>query len=128
MLNKKAIQFGFMLGGASILLSLLVYFMGVEIMTNWGVSIALGLSILGLYIFFSLRLKKVSGLERISYWQAFFALLIMSVNSGLLNAAYQRTMNYLDPHLIENIQNATIQKTVAMMEKFGEIGRASCRE
>lgn len=119
MLNKKALQFGLMLGGLSILLSLLIYFMGVEVITNWWVGISLGLVILGLSIFFSLRLKKISGLERISYWQAFFAIIIMSVIAGILNAGYQRAINYLDPHLLENIENASIQKTTAMMEKFG---------
>ncbi|MFI5164220.1 MAG: DUF4199 domain-containing protein [Bacteroidia bacterium] len=119
MLNKKALQHGLMLGGSGIVLSLIIYFMGVEVMTNWWVGIGLLVVILGLYIFFSLRLKKASGLERISYWQAFFAIMIMSVIAGLLNAGYQRTINYLDPHLIENIENATIQKTTAFMEKFG---------
>ena len=119
MLNKKAFQFGLMLGGISILLSVILYCMGVEVMTNWWVGIGLGLIILGLYIFFALRLKKASGLEVITYWQAFFAVVIISVIAGLLNALYQRAINMLDPHLMENIQNATIQKTTSFMEKFG---------
>jgi len=119
MLNKKALQFGLMLGGISILLFVLIYLMGIEFMTNWWLGIGLGLMILGLYIFFSLRLKNTSGIDQISYWQAFLAILIMSAITGLMNAGYQRTINYLDPHLMENIQNATIQKTSAMMEKFG---------
>lgn len=118
MLNKKALQFGLILGGIIIILSLLIYFMGVEIMTNWWLGIGFGLLILGLYIFFSLSLKKTSSLEKISYWQAFFAIMIMSVIAGVMNSGYQRTINYLDPHLMENIENATIQKTTAWMEKF----------
>ena len=119
MLNKKALQLGLMLGGISILLSILLYLMGVGIMTNWYVGIAFGLVILALYIIFSLRLKKTPGLDHISYWQAFFAIVIMVVIPGILNAGYQRTINYLDPHLMENIENATIQKTTSFMESFG---------
>lgn len=118
MLNKKAVQLGLMLGGAIVLISLIVYFMGVEIMTNWWVAITLGVLSLALQVFFSLRLKKTPGVEVITYWQAFFAILIISLVSGALYFGYERTINFLDPHLIENIQNATIQKTVAFMERF----------
>ena len=119
MLNKQAFQFGLMLGGIGIVLSLIIYFMGVGVMVNWGVAIGLGLAILGLYIFFALRLKKTPGLDTITYWQAFFALMIMAILGGILNSGYQHTINYFDPHLIENIQTATMQKTISFMEGMG---------
>lgn len=119
MLNKKALQLGLVLGGLSILIYLLIYFMGVEAMSTWWVFVTAWLVVLAVKIFFSLRLKKTPGVERISYWQAFFAVIIIFVVSGILTFGYERTVNYLDPHLMENIQNASIVKTIAMMEGFG---------
>ena len=123
MLNKKALQFGLVLGGISILLSVIIYFLFVGFQTNWKLAFSLGiiggLVGLGFKIFFSIRLKKASGLELITYWQAFFAIVIISVVSGIISSGYEITANHINPNLLENVHNATIQTTTSSMEYFG---------
>jgi len=119
-LYKTALESGVLLALIGIGLFVLLYLIGVEFITKWWVGILILLVMLVIDVFLALRIKKKSGMKVISYWQAFFAVVIMMAVGAYVSSGFQYLMTkVIDPEYNENLKNATIKNTIEFMENVG---------
>jgi hypothetical protein len=119
--NKLSIQYGLLIGVVSIVLA--VVFRMVDPLfqyTNWWVSIFTLVLVIVLLVVLALDIRKKIG----GYWsfgEAFKSLMIIMVIAVLLSTAYNFILfKFIDPGMPAKVSSAMIDKTSAMLEKFGE--------
>ncbi|MEW6470073.1 MAG: DUF4199 domain-containing protein [Bacteroidota bacterium] len=119
-LYKKALETGVILALAGIAFFVLLYVLGVEYTAKWWVGILIFVIMITLDVLLALRMKKKSGMQVITYWQAFFAVVIMMAVGTVLSSGFQTLMTrVIDPDYQENMKNAVIKNTVEFMENMG---------
>jgi hypothetical protein len=109
---------GIALGLLGIIVTGITYFIGVEAMVSlWTAGIELVLFV-GLYIYLGLRFRKLHG-GYLSYKDSFTLIFFMSVISYVITGLFLILLYHvINPSLPEKLQDATIQKAVAWMQKF----------
>lgn len=119
-LYKKAAEIGIICGFAGIAIGVLVYLAGVETTAKWWMGILIFVAMIVLYVLFALQIKKKAGMKVISYWQAFFAVMIlMAVSSVMYNGFNLLLTRVIDKDYNENMKNAVIQNTAQFMQDMG---------
>ena len=113
--NEEVIKGGMLLGGVSILLTMTVYLINIELMVEWWFGILNLLISLILVIYLGINYRNINN-GFISFGNAFkFSFLILII-SYLVGIIFQILLyNIIDPSLPEVIK----QLTVEMMESFG---------
>ena len=118
-ITQHGLKWGLIYGLAGIILYTLVYAINRGYLVSFGVgAFMLLVSILLLIYPIYLYRKENGGL--LTFKDAFLLSILIFAGSSLLSTIYQFMLyNVIDPTLPEFIKNSTIEKTVAMMEKFG---------
>ncbi|MFN9582130.1 MAG: DUF4199 domain-containing protein [Bacteroidota bacterium] len=118
-ITQHGLKWGLISGLAGIILYTLVYAINRGYLVSFGVgAFMLLVSILLLIYPIYLYRKENGGL--LTFKDAFLLSILIFAGSSLLSTIYQFMLyNVIDPTLPEFIKNSTIEKTVAMMEKFG---------
>ena len=117
--NEEVIKGGMLLGGVSILLTMTVYLINIELMVEWWFGILNLLISLILVIYLGINYRNINN-GFISFGNAFkFSFLILII-SYLVGIIFQILLyNIIDPSLPEVIKQLTVEMTVEMMESFG---------
>lgn len=117
--NEEVIKGGMLLGGVSVLLTMTVYLINIELMVEWWYGILNLLISLILVIYLGINYRNISS-GFISFGKAFkFSFLILII-SYLIGIIFQILLyNIIDPSLPEVIKQLTVEMTVEMMESFG---------
>jgi hypothetical protein len=120
----EAFKMGAIIGLVQIVLTLLLYIMGIEYMVKWWVSILVIVSIIALLVVYGLKWRKSVGgyatFGEIFQFQfvAFAATMFVSTLFNIL------LYNVIDGELALNMKEAVVDSTMAMMEGFGIEGEA----
>ena len=117
--NEEVLKAGLIVSGVSILLTMIVYIVDLELMVSgWFGFFAFALS-MGLVIYTGISYRNAIG-GYISYKNSliftFLVLLISYVVGSIFNLLLY---NVIDPSLPEVMKELTVQNTVTMMESFG---------
>ena len=117
--NEEVLKAGLIVSGVSILLTMIVYIVDLELMVSgWFGFFAFALS-MGLVIYFGISYRNAIG-GYISYKNSliftFLVLLISYVVGSIFNLLLY---NVIDPSLPEVMKELTIENTVPMLESFG---------
>ena len=117
--NEEVIKGGMLLGGVSVLLTMTVYLINVELMVEWWFGILNLLISMGLVIYLGFNFRSICG-GFLSFGKAFkFSFLVMFI-SYLAGVVFQILLyNIIDPSLPEVMKQLTVEMTVEMMESFG---------
>jgi hypothetical protein len=117
--NKLAINNGLFIGGISSILGILVYYVSPQLMGATSFGIGMMLISLGLYIFFTLDLrKKVGGFW--SFREALKGIFLMSFIAGLLSIVVNFVFyKFIEPGAYEKIAEFVTQNLSATYEKLG---------
>ncbi len=117
--NEEVIKGGLIISGVSILMTMIIYIINIELMVEWWFSLISLLLSIGLVIFIGVSFRNASS-GFMSYKEAlkftFLVLLIAYVVGAFFNIMLY---NVIDPSLPEVIKELTVEKTIAMMESFG---------
>ena len=118
-LRDFILQSGLVLGVTLGILILAAYFMGVETMVSWWVSLLnIGL-VIGCPVYFAVNWKKRCG-GYIEFKNAFLIIFLIFSIGTFLSTLFNITLyTVIDPGLPEAIFNAAIEKSTAMMQRFG---------
>jgi H+/Cl- antiporter ClcA len=121
--QQSLIQFGLRWGLISGLAGVIMYTLVYAINRGYLVSFAVGaimlLITIGLLVYPVYSYRKSNG-GFMEFKDAFLLCLVIFASSSLISTVYQFLLyNIIDPTLPEFIRESTLQKTVAMMEKFG---------
>lgn len=118
-LIKTAIKLGSLIGGVQVLLTLLLYLMGIEYMTKWWVSIVVIILAITLLVIVGKKIRTENG-GFISFGNLFVLLLIAYASSMFIATVFNILLyNVIDPNLAANMQEVVIENTTEMMEGFG---------
>ena len=117
--SEEVIKGGMLLGGVSVLLTMTVYLVIVELMVEWWFGILNVLISMGLVIYLGINFRNISG-GFLSFGKAFkFSFLVMFI-SYLVGIVFQILLyNIIDPSLPEVMKQLTVEMTGEMMENFG---------
>ena len=117
--NEEVIKGGMLLGGVSVLLTMTIYLINVELMVEWWFGILNLLISMGLVIYLGFNFRSICG-GFLSFGKAFkFSFLVMFI-SYLVGVVFQILLyNIIDPSLPEVMKQLTVEMTVEMMESFG---------
>lgn len=118
-LAKDAFKMGAFFGLIQIVITMLLYIMGVEYMVKWWVGISVIILIIALLIYGGLKWRKSNdnvapyGKMFLYIWLTYIATFAVS---GVFNIILY---NVIDPDLASNMKEAVIDMTTGMMESFG---------
>lgn len=118
-MRDHIVKYGLFVSGFQIGLTLILYVMGPEVMSNWWVGIAsfvisLVICVMGIMNYKKLQEGYLAFKE--AFTLAFGILMVAAVIGVLFNGLLY---NVIDPELSEELTEIAIQNTVEMMEKFG---------
>lgn len=118
-LFNHALKQGLILGVINIILTMLLYIADYTLMVDWKISILFFLIYIGYTIYAGIGYRKEIG-GFIPFGKAFQHGYLVFIISGLLATIFNLVLyNVIDPELPGKLTEATIEKTVAMMEGFG---------
>ena len=117
--NQLAINNGLFIGGISIILGILVYYVSPQLLASFGFGIFITLISLGLYILFTIDLrKKVGGFW--SFREALKGIFLMSFIAGLVSIVINFVFyKFIEPGAYEKISEIVIQNLSTTYEKLG---------
>jgi hypothetical protein len=113
------LRFGLIAGLFQILVTLVAYLIGIEYLVSFTV-MGISFIIVTAIVIYSgvVYRKKLGGF--IDFKTAFRTIFLVSAAAGLLAMLFNLTLyNVIDPELPAKMQEAIIDKTIGMMEKFG---------
>lgn len=118
-LNKQALNNGIILGIISIALQIIIYYAAPDILGSMTFSLILGLVSLGLYIYFTIDLrKKIGGLW--TFKEALRGIFIMSLIGNLLSSVINFVFfKFIETGAYEKIAPSVEAQAIANLEKFG---------
>ncbi|MCX6166649.1 MAG: DUF4199 domain-containing protein [Sphingobacteriales bacterium] len=117
--NQLAINNGLFIGGISIILGIVVYYVAPQLLASFGFGILIALISLGLYIFFTLDLrKKVGGFW--SFREALKGIFLMSFIAALINISVNFVFyKFIEPGAYDKVSEILTQNLSANYEKLG---------
>jgi hypothetical protein len=119
-INKLSVQYGLLIGGISVVLSVVYLIIDPLFQyTNWWVGIFTFIVMTALLVILALDIrKKIGGYW--SYGEAFKSLIIIAIFTVLISTIYNFVIfKFVDPGLPAKISSVMLDKTSAMLEKFG---------
>ena len=118
-LNKSAINNGLVIGVISAVLGILTYYVAPSLMGSTFYGIGLGLVSLGLYIYFTLDLRKKVG----GYWNfksALKGIFLMAFIAGLFGMVFNFVFyKFIEPDAFEKISGYITEGTTKTFESMG---------
>lgn len=117
--NKLAINNGLFIGGISAVLNILIYYIYPQLMGNTIYGIFMMLIALGLYIFFTIDLrKKIGGFW--SFKEALKGIFLMSFIAGLVSTFVNFVFyKFIEPGAFEQISSIITENLTVTYEKLG---------
>jgi hypothetical protein len=117
--NKLAINNGLFIGGISAVLNILIYYIYPQMMGNTLYGIFMMFIAMGLYIFFTIDLrKKIGGFW--SFKEALKGIFLMSFIAGLLSTFVNFVFyKFIEPGAFEQISGIIIENLSVTYEKLG---------
>lgn len=122
---KKSLQavilpYGIYLGIASILISVLVYVMDLELFTKWYVTLINFVIVLVIGIMAVKKAKALNTDPYFSFRTAFSAFFIPVILGSLISIIFTGILfNYIDPEAAQHVQEMTLEASRKLMESFG---------
>lgn len=118
-LTQHGLKWGLISGLIGIIMYTLVYAINRGYLVSFGVG-ALMLLVNILLLVYPIYLYRKENGGLLTFKDAFLLSMFIFAGSSLLSTLYQFVLyNVIDPTLPEFIKNSTLEKTAAMMEKFG---------
>lgn len=119
MIHPQAYRSGLIAASISVVWTIIAYLVGIDLFTNWWLGIIIFIVVI-VYLIISLKNIRTYQGGYISFKDAFLNFLVMSV----IQIVISQTISFLlihviDPGFGEAVIDATIEKTIAMMEGFG---------
>ncbi|HIA37249.1 MAG TPA: DUF4199 domain-containing protein [Flavobacteriales bacterium] len=113
------LQSGLLVGLILGIIILVSYFMGVDIMVSWWVSLLnLGLGI-GAPIYFGIKWRNMQE-GFLDFKMSFLVIFLVFAVSAFISTLFNITLyTVIDPDLSEAVFSEAVEKTAGMMEKFG---------
>ncbi len=113
------LQSGLLVGLILGIIILVSYFMGVDVMVSWWVSLFnLGFGI-GAPIYFGIKWRTMHE-GFLDFKMAFIVIFLVFAVSAFISTLFNITLyTVIDPDLSEAVFNEAVEKTAEMMEKFG---------
>jgi len=116
---NAAAKYGLVLGLIQVMLTLLLYLLGTEVMAKWWVSILVLVLTLGLLTASTLKWRKERGGTAV-FKEAFSFVFFNFVTLSLISTVFNILLyNVIDPSLPVALKEAVIDSTMGMMESFG---------
>jgi hypothetical protein len=117
--NKLAINNGLFIGGISAVLNILIYYIYPQMMGNTLYGIFMMFIAMGLYVFFTIDLrKKIGGFW--SFKEALKGIFLMSFIAGLLSTFVNFVFyKFIEPGAFEQISGIIIENLSVTYEKLG---------
>ncbi len=130
--KKIALNYGLLLGLASILLSVVTYVMGVHLERPWWASL-LGIGIMVLFIIYGLKAFKSENEGFLSLGEAIKVGLAISLIAGIVSAVYNYVfVSFIEPDFVNQIMEMTqqnmIEQNPEMTEEQMEMGLSISRK
>jgi hypothetical protein len=118
-MQNPAVKYGLIAGFIGILLQTFMYLMGVQFMATWWVGISVLVLIVVMYVILSLRIRKDNG-GFITFKEAFGRVFLMCLIAATCSTLFSLLLYHvIDPELPQKMQDAIMDKTLAMMERMG---------
>ena len=118
-LVKHAVRFGGIMGGISIVLTLIVYVVDYTIMANMWFGLLLFAFYIGLVIYAGINYRNQVG-GFLPYGKAFQHSYLTFLTGGFIGAVFSILLyTVIDPDLAQNLTDAIIENTESMMRRFG---------
>lgn len=116
---NHAVRFGSILGIIAIVLTLLTYALDYTLLADWKVGLFFLILFLGYVIYAGINYRNSIG-GVLGYGKAFQHGFIVLAVAGIINTIFNIILHTaIDPDLAQNLTDATVEKTVAMLEGFG---------
>lgn len=116
--NFVAIQYGLMVGLAYTVALFMLYFMGIEVFLGFARAGVYGL-VWAAIIYFTVQLRKTND-NAFTFGEALLVLMVMYVSAEVVwHIGNYVIFNFVDAELSQTVKDVSIEKTRAMMEKFG---------
>lgn len=118
-LAKDAFKMGAFFGLIQIVITMLLYVMGVEYMVKWWATFLVFGAVIGLLIYGGLKWRKSNG-NVAPYGKMFLYLWLVFIAMFAVSTIFNIILyNVIDPDLASNMKEAVIDATMSMMESFG---------
>jgi hypothetical protein len=118
-LFKHALRFGAIMGGISIVITLLIYAIDYTLMAGFSFGILMLVYSLGMVIYGGINYRKEIG-GYLSYGKAFQHGYVTMLVAGILGTVFSILLyTVIDPDLPQNLTDAIVANTESMMQRFG---------
>jgi len=119
MIHPNSYRAGIIAAGISVVWTIIAYLVGIDLFTNWWMGIIIFIVVI-VYLIIALKGIRTQLGGFISFKDAFLNFLVMSVIHIVISQIiYFLLIHVIDPGFGEAVTDATIEKTIAMMEGFG---------
>lgn len=119
--SKFGLKFGAYAGAFTLLYGIAGYLIGVEIYTKWWLGILIWVVTIGILVAGVLQARKQTTLENgFSFKTAFSTFIIASLIAMIVGVAFNILLfHVIDPEFAVQVEEAILDLSVGMMEKFG---------
>lgn len=118
-LMKHAARFGAIISGIAIVLTLLIYIVDYTFMVDWKFGILMIVISIGMVIYAGINYRNQAG-GYLSFGKAFQHGYITFLSGAVISTLFSILLyTVIDPELPQNLSDAAIEKTEAMMRSFG---------
>jgi hypothetical protein len=118
-LVKHALRFGAIMGGVSVVLTLLLYAVDYTLLADWKAGLLFIALFIGLVIYGGINYRNQTG-GYITYGKAFLHGYITMLTGAVISTIFSILLyTVIDPALPQNLADAAIEKTEEMMRSFG---------
>jgi len=119
MIHPYAYRAGLIAAGISVVWTIFSYLIGIELFTNWWLSIIISVGII-VYLIISLKNIRTYFGGYITFANAFLNFLVMIAIFVLISQSiYYLLILVIDPEFGQAVTDVSIEKIIAMMEGFG---------
>ena len=119
MIHPQVYRAGLIAAGISVVWTIIAYLVGIDLFTNWWMGIAVFIAVI-VYLIIALKGIRTQLGGYISFKDAFLNFLAMAVIQIVISQTIYFLLIYvIDPGFGEAVIDATIEKTIAIMEGFG---------
>jgi hypothetical protein len=121
-LQQHAIRWGVIIAIINIVIYTVFYAIDVSMLVSSWIGITQFAILVGLIIYAGIDFRKLSG-GFLAFKQAFVHAFVIMIISGLIGLVYRYILfGLIDPGAVDAMVEATINNTVAIMERFGVAG------
>jgi hypothetical protein len=119
MINPYAYRAGMIAAGISVIWTIFAYLIGIELFTNWWAGLIFLIVMVAYLVSSTIKIRTFQG-GYITFANAFLNFLVMAVIFTFIGQLFNYILiHVIDPEFGVAFADATIEKTIAMMEGFG---------